>query len=108
MTTSPLIALCLEALDYPKRAEFNVHEPQQIQNLIDWLENTKIRQYPVDARQPLKSPDQAEWHAAMTQYAERVGCPYPWGGPETHTRVLEWVLGHAVGLEYADDADRVQ
>ena len=90
-------AFLLRALGYPKADGFAIDDPAHFRALFVWLENTKIRAYPIDGRKQLQSPEAATWHAAFTKYLADLECPLP---PEAPRRtLLRWVLTHAVGLE---------
>lgn len=64
-----------------------------------WLENQKIRRYKIEDRGPLQSGG-PEWHATFDKYCKDLASPIVDGSmPEK----LEWLIGYAVNLEYADD-----
>lgn len=95
----------LRALEFPNWQTFNVEDVKQFRSLVYWLENTKIRCYPVEGRTELRNVDAAEWDAAFKQYLVDVECPCPFGEGEKLAAVLDWLLSAAVGAEYADNAD---
>jgi hypothetical protein len=106
---------------------------------VAWLEDTKVRALPLDARAPLRDAAAgAAWEAAFAQvrppaagcsgkaldvlglrclacalaladpgapwqYLAAVGCPV---APSARREAVTWLAGHAVGLEYADGAQR--
>lgn len=96
-------AFLLRALGYPKADGFAPGDPAALRALLVWLENTKIRQYPIDGRAALQAADPAAWHAAYTKYLADLECPVP-AAAEHQRAALRWLLTHAVGLEYADRA----
>ncbi|EFN59917.1 hypothetical protein CHLNCDRAFT_18675 [Chlorella variabilis] len=96
-----LLQFLLRSLKYPRADSFNPDDPGQFQAVLVWLENTKVRQYPMDGRQQLQSGDPAEWRAALQKYLADLECPIK-PDAANHRAVLQWLLTHAVGLEYTD------
>ena len=72
---------------------------------VAWLEDTKIRALPPASREPLRAAaDEAAWAAAFAAYCAQLGCPV---SPARTGAALSWLLAHAVGLEYHDQAPRL-
>ena len=91
-----LIPLLLRALKYPGEEGFDLDSPGHLQAAVVWLENTKVRRYPVEARAALQSPDPATWQAALAKYLADLECPLALGGGSGGPRaVLQWLLTHA-------------
>lgn len=98
-----MLNFLLRSLKYPRLEGFNVDDPAHFQAAVVWLENTKVRQYPIDGRAALQSPDSAAWQAALTKYMVDLECPLR---PEAGSQraVLQWLASHAgaaVGLMQA-------
>ncbi|GAB4822263.1 hypothetical protein N2152v2_009309 [Parachlorella kessleri] len=98
------ISFLLRALGYPKVAGFAHGDPAQFRALLVWLENTKIRQYPIDGRKQLQAEDPAAWQTAFAKYLADLECPVP---ADRKLAVLRWLLSHAMGLEYQDRAEQL-
>jgi len=90
-----LTELFLRSLGYSAWAEFDDSSPTHIQPLILWLENTKIRQYPLDGRAQLKTKNPVDWEAAFKRYLVDLGCPLEWGEGSSNSRIIHWLLSHA-------------
>eukprot|EP00040_Diaphanoeca_grandis_P007318 m.40491 g.40491 ORF g.40491 m.40491 type:complete len:240 (-) comp18508_c0_seq2:271-990(-) len=97
----------LQALGYPQATSFDCNDGgAAFKNLIVWLEDTKICFYAIDERQPLRQIHDPTWNSALAQYLVDVGCPYKHGSvPGQQLIVLDWMLGHAIALEYNDNVD---
>lgn len=89
-----LTRIFLRALKHPDADAFDVTGPGQLQSLVLWLENTKIRHYPPNERAQLQSPDQAEWRAALERYLDDVACPLP-KASRSETSLVDWLLSYA-------------
>lgn len=98
------VTFLLKALGYPKADGFAIDDPSHFRAMLVWLENTKIRQYPIDGRKQLQSSDAAQWEAAFAKYLADLECPVPGA---SRAAVLRWLLTHAVGLEYQDRAQQL-
>lgn len=74
----------------PAASPFNPESTLQ----VVWLENTKVRRYPIDSRGALQSPDPATWQAALRQYLADLECPL---SPDSagQPALLQWLLLHA-------------
>lgn len=84
----------LRALKYPRADSFSPDDPAQFQAAVVWLENTKVRRYPIDSRGALQSPDPSIWQAALQQYLQDLECPVRLEGANQRA-VLQWLLTHA-------------
>eukprot|EP00887_Chlorella_sp_A99_P003222 scaffold9.g3222.t1 len=98
-----LLLPLLKALKFAKASEFNPDDLVQYQALVLWMENTKVRRYPIDGREALKAADPAAWEAGFARYLADVECPLKLESGNRRA-VLQWLLAHAVGLEYQDKA----
>lgn len=95
-----LLQFLLRSLKYPRADSFNPDDPGQFQAVLVWLENTKVRQYPMDGRQQLQSGDPAEWRAALQKYLADLECPIK-PDAANHRAVLQWLLTHAGAMAAA-------
>ena len=121
----------LQALGYPRPDAFDAADGAALRALVAWLENTKVRHYPEAARAGLNATrDAAAWGRAFAQYLEDLGCPAAaasssggggggsgggsggdgdggggGSGGGVAPAALQWLLAHAVALEYEDAAD---
>lgn len=107
MAPSALIAQLLRALGYPAVAAFNARNQSEVQELVNWLENMKIRQYPEDAREHMRSTDPEAWAAALRKYLVDLECPLELDSA-SDAAVLRWLLMRAVGEEYRDQEIEAQ
>ena len=73
--------------------------------LVVWLEDTKIRATPMDARGPLRAIDSGEWPSAFAALARETSCPADATNPKETARAFDHLLSSAVALDYRDDAD---
>jgi RLL motif containing protein 1 len=106
------ITLLLEALGVPQANKFDIKDLSQVQQLVLWLENTKIRHYTVEDRAGrLQSPDASAFQLALKKYALDLECPavYNIDTPSSSNlpRIIKWLLMHALSLEYQDSADQL-
>eukprot|EP00038_Savillea_parva_P012659 m.206134 g.206134 ORF g.206134 m.206134 type:complete len:244 (-) comp23219_c0_seq1:29-760(-) len=97
----------LRALGYPHADTFDPMNDGQLRNLVVWLEDTKICKYKIEDRTPLRDADSAAWVAAFEQYLKDLACPRGHGLElrEARHELLDWLIGHAVALQYADNRD---
>ena len=93
----PLLPLLLHSLSYPRADAFNPDDPAQFQDLVVFLEVLKVRHYLQDGveQQQLRSPDPAQWQAALQQYLMDLGCPISPTDGANHRAALHWLLRHA-------------
>ena len=92
-----ILNFLLRSLKYPRLECFNADDPAHFQAAVVWLENTKVRQYPIDGRAALQSPDPAVWQAALTKYLADLECPLRLEAGN-HRAVLQWLASHAGAL----------
>ena len=89
-----LLPFLLRSLKYRQLEGFNPDDPAQFQAVVVWLENTKVRQYPIDGRRQLQNPDKGRWHAALRKYLADLEAPIKFDGSNQRP-VLQWLLTHA-------------
>lgn len=98
----------LRAIGYPDRGDsFDISNINHIQTLIAWLEDTKIRSYKIDERLPLRTMND-QWDKAFREYLTQLRCPHKLNDVMTiadWTLVVDWILAHAIGLVYRDNAE---
>lgn len=89
----------LTALGYPFPNNVNAEDPQHFRKCIHWLEDLKIRHYPIENRDGLRKVDSpVEWYVAYKSYKIDLAVPYL----TTTADELEWFLNKAIFLEYED------
>jgi len=93
----------LTALQYEATDNFEITDQSQFRSLISWLEDRKIRHYKIEDRCNLRNTESSGWPAAFEKYMSDVACPMSPKAP--HKDLLEWLLNHAVRLEYNDNAE---
>lgn len=74
-------------------------DEREIKNLVLWLENQKIRRYKIEERGPLQVEGE-QWQANFDKYCKDLASPIVDG---SMAEKLEWLIGYAVSLEYADN-----
>lgn len=93
----------LEILEFP-RCEIVVEPISQSTAvaIVRYLEDRKIRAYPIEARAPLRA-DSATWFAALDDYLKELGCPIQHKASlDCITGVLIWLCHHAMALEFEE------
>lgn len=98
-------ASALEALGYAKGTPPLDLEDRAFRELVVWLEDTKIRATPMDARGPLRAIDSGDWPSAFAALARETSCPADATNPKETARAFDHLLSSAVALDYRDDAD---
>ncbi|XP_022692892.1 UPF0568 protein C14orf166 homolog isoform X2 [Varroa jacobsoni] len=93
----------LQALNYPNRACFNAQDNSDLRELVIWLEQMKIRQYKPEDRGVLLNTPLPQWLEVYAGYLRDAECPFK---EDELTECVDWLLGHAVRLEYADDVTK--
>ncbi|XP_071484601.1 RNA transcription, translation and transport factor protein-like [Diadema antillarum] len=88
----------LQALNYPS-PNINVTDENVWRNLIEWLEDQKIRLYKIEDRAELRSKSSMQWPKAFAKYIQDLQCPLD---GSDRLAVCDWLLGHAVRLEYGE------
>ena len=84
----------LKALRYAHADGFNPEDYEAVRELVLWLENTKVRRYPIDGRGALQAGDAAAWEAGFRQYLVDLECPIALEAGNRQP-VLQWLLTHA-------------
>jgi len=95
----------LEALDFPHRQSWKLQDTAEFRRLIIWLEDTKIRALPIEAREPLRKTDENNWNKTFCEYLATLKCPRKFSEKMSDAElalVLDWVLGFALALDYRD------
>lgn len=91
-----------QALGYCNSADsFSVNDPEQFRNLVVWLEDIKIRHYPVEDRVGLRDISSKDWSTNFESYLKDLECSID---PKDLKAVTDWLLGNAVRLQYEDNA----
>jgi RLL motif-containing protein 1 len=98
-------ASALEALGYAKGTPPLDLNDKAFRELVVWLEDTKIRATPMDARGPLRTIDSGDWPSAFAALARETSCPVDAANPTETARAFDHLLSSAVALDYRDDAD---
>ena len=98
-------ASALEALGYAKGTPPLDLNDKAFRELVVWLEDTKIRATPMDARGPLRTIDSGDWPSAFAALARETSCPVDASNPTETARAFDHLLSSAVALDYRDDAD---
>lgn len=92
----------LKALDYPSADSVNIADPKDLNRLVVWLENQKIRHYKIEDRADLQNHEGEEWKRSFKRYLKDLECPF---NCDVHLQsVVDWLLGVAVRYDYADAA----
>ncbi len=77
----------------------------EVVQLVLFLENRKIRQWPIDDREPLKTLSPA-WHVAVAKYLVDAKCPLVHAGePFSDAQLpayVSWLISYAITLEYEE------
>jgi hypothetical protein len=68
--------------------------------LVVWLEDQKIRFYPVDQRSKLRQ-NSNNWHNDYNKYLKDLGCPQELfeGSDNANSQSICWLLGYALKLD---------
>ncbi|XP_062503017.1 RNA transcription, translation and transport factor protein-like [Corticium candelabrum] len=93
--------LCLQ---YHSPDSIDIHNDESFRALVVWLEDQKIRHYKIEERAGLRATDSTHWNDAFNKYLSALGYQYD---SSNRTTVVDWLLGYAVKLEYADNADQL-
>ncbi len=100
-------ALAVDALGYAKGVPALALDDRAFREFIVWLEDTKIRAMPMDARGPLRAVDApaAAWNSAFASLVAETGCELDVDDAAQTPRVFDHLLEQAVALDYRDNAD---
>ncbi|KAL6052205.1 RNA transcription, translation and transport factor protein [Balamuthia mandrillaris] len=93
----------LRALAYPRADSFDVADSKEVQALVVWLEDLKIRHYRIEDRASLRNLDQ-DWFEM--KYLQDMGCPRPVEQGPKLALALDWLLCKALSLVYEDNAQQ--
>jgi hypothetical protein len=79
-------------------------------SVVKWLENRKIRFYPPEDRARLDNIQDDSWPASFASYVSDLGgvSNARVDTLEERTRVLDWLLSYAIGIEYSDRVEELQ
>jgi RLL motif-containing protein 1 len=94
----------LSALDYGK--DYNPQDENQFRQMVVWLEDMKIRLYPIDARQTLRDIQNPQWEQALFKYLQDLKFPYDNEMIKDRLAVSDWLIGAAVRFEYGDNVGK--
>lgn len=94
----------LKALGYLEWDKVNGNNTQHFRKVIVWLEDQKIRHYPIEEREQLRDIAIPNWPSIFEKYCNDVKCPIA----KNEIDQLEWFLGYAIWLEYGDDCQKYQ
>jgi len=94
----------LSALDYGK--DFNPQDENQFRQMVVWLEDMKIRLYPIDGRQSLRDIQNPQWEQTLTKFLQDLNFPYNNDIIKDRLAVSDWLLGAAVRFEYGDNIEK--
>ncbi len=100
-------ALAVDALGYAKGVPALALDDRAFREFIVWLEDTKIRAMPMDARGPLRAVDApaAAWNSAFASLVAETGCELDVDDAAQIPRVFDHLLEQAIALDYRDNAD---
>ncbi|XP_015783050.1 RNA transcription, translation and transport factor protein [Tetranychus urticae] len=93
----------LKAIEFGKADNFNVEDENSFRNLVAWLEDQKIRHYPIEERSGLRKISSPDWENAFKKYLESLKCPFD---VKDRKLVLDWLISTAVRLDYNDNFDK--
>lgn len=93
----------LRALGYLDWDKVNANNDEHIRKIVVWLEDQKIRQYPIEDRKKLRDTKNDNWVNVFRQYCRDVNCPI---NDNDKLGQLEWLLGHALWLEIGTNHDK--
>jgi hypothetical protein len=89
----------LQVLEYDNASNFKLESGNDIFNLVNWLEDRKIRELDVDKRSCLRL--EQNWNENFAHYLEKLNCPYPWNS-EHPENCITWLLSYAISVVYED------
>ncbi|XP_059096014.1 RNA transcription, translation and transport factor protein-like [Tigriopus californicus] len=99
---TPLFRARLSVLGHPNCNQFNAEDVSQYRHVVAWLEDQKIRFYPIQDRDPLRRVQAPDWDSHCQTYVERMQCPASLARRNAQTRLM-WLLNRAVQLQYAQN-----
>lgn len=92
----------LTALECPFVSTVDLGVKSDVVRLVSWLEDRKIRELEIAERELLKQS--GSFDAAFVNYLARLQCPLTYT-PASQLACLNWLVGHAIGVEYEDSAE---
>ncbi|XP_063685833.1 RNA transcription, translation and transport factor protein-like [Bolinopsis microptera] len=92
----------LRTLQYHSPEHFSLNSEEDVKNILNWLENQKIRYYSTEDRGVLQGED---WRTNSASYLKQLKCPY--GFEKYQNAALDWLLNYAIRLEYSDKKDNI-
>jgi RLL motif-containing protein 1 len=96
----------LAALDYGK--DYNPQDETQFRQMVIWLEDMKIRFYPIDGRQNLRDIQNPQWEQAFSKYLQDLNFSYDNEMIKDRLAISDWLIGLAVRFEYGDNVEKYQ
>ena len=93
---------CARALGYEHWDMLLLEDSLPFRQFIAFLENRKIRHYPIEKREVTKT-NLKSWMTVFKKYLSDLGCPYSFDVDPQATTF--WVASHAMSLEYEDKKD---
>ena len=93
-----------------KSSSLSLEDLLSFKSVVKWLENRKIRFYPPEDRVQLDNIQDKNWYEAFSAYVSDLGgtSNVKVDTVEERTKVLDWLLSYAIGMEYSDRADDLQ
>lgn len=93
----------LKALGHHNPEGFDAHNDEEFRNFVVWLEDQRIRLYKIEDRVELRNVKSSEWLKTFRKYLDDLKCPVEFS---QKLSVVDWLLAHAVRVEYAENADK--
>ncbi|CAF0896081.1 unnamed protein product [Rotaria sp. Silwood1] len=94
----------LSALDYGK--DYNPQDENQFRQMVVWLEDMKIRLYPIDGRQNLRDIQNPQWNETFSKYLQDLKYPYNNEMIKDRIALSDWLFGTAIRFEYGDNVEK--
>lgn len=95
----------LRLLQYPSAHSVDksiFQSKDQLQHLVCWIEDRKIRAWKIEDRSPLRQHGPA-WHKAFSRYLKDLSCPIQWTGVlELQVRALTFLVQRAIAYDFED------
>lgn len=93
----------LKALGHHNPEGFDVQNEEELRNLVVWLEDQRIRLYKIEERVQLRDIKSSQWMKAFRKFLDDLDCPVEYS---QKLSVVDWLLAHAIRLEYAENAEK--
>jgi len=94
----------LSALEYGK--EYNPQDENQFRQMVIWLEDMKIRLYPIDERASLRDIQNPQWEQSFSKFLQDLKFPYDNEMIKDRIAMSDWLIGAAIRFEYGDNVDK--